>query len=290
MIVDRPDALVRTEWLAARLGNPGLVVLDGTFMMPGAERGATDEFHRAHIPGARFFDIDRVADRRSPLPHMVPDPAEFGAAVGALGVGNNDLVVVYDRDGTTSGARVWWMFRLFGHDRVAVLDGGLPKWQAEGRPLETGVTSTAVRPYGAGWRPALLRTRAQMCANLDSRAEQIVDARSADRFTAAVAEPWPGRRRGHIPGSLNLPFVDLLDPRDKTLLPAAGLAEQCRRAGLQPGKPIVTTCGSGVTACIVSLALFVLGEEAAVYDGSWAEWGLPGPLPVAAGAARSPGV
>jgi thiosulfate/3-mercaptopyruvate sulfurtransferase len=275
------DALVATEWLAAHLRDPDLRVVDGSWHMPAARRDPRREFVESHLPGAVFFDIDGIADRDTPLPHMLPAPDEFAKAVGALGIGDGDRVVVYDSRGVVSATRVWWTFRAFGHDRVAVLDGGLATWRAEGRPLESGAPAPAPRRFTPRPRPALVRNLAQMRANLASRAEQVVDARSHGRFSATEPEPRPGLRGGHIPGSLSLPSETLARP-DGTLLRRPELRRAFEAAGVDLAKPTVTTCGSGITASVLAFALYLLDRpDAAVYDGSWTEWGGRDDTPVA---------
>ena len=265
--------LVTTDWLAANLGRRTVRPVDGSWHMPQLKRDARAEFAQAHIPGAVFFDIDAIADTASPLPHMLPGARKFAESVGALGIGDRDVVVVYDTRGVVSAARVWWTFRAFGHAPVAVLDGGLPKWQAEGRPVETGVPAPKPRRFTARLHRSLVRDLAQMRANLASRREQVLDARSHGRFIGTEPEPRPGLRGGHIPGSLNLPY-DQLYRKDGTLLPPDDLQRRFEAAGLDPAKPVVTTCGSGVTAAVLALGLHLLGhEKVAVYDGSWTEWG-----------------
>ena len=265
------SALISTEELASRVG--GVVVLDGSHHLPTAGRNAGAEFLEAHIPGARFFDIDGVSDKSSDLPHMLPDATGFALAMGAMGIGRDDHVVIYDTVGTTGAARVWWTFRAFGHERVSVLDGGLPKWLAEGRPVEAG--------YAAEAQPALVRAREDMLANIASRAEQVLDARSAGRFTGTEPEPRAGMRSGHIPGSLNLPYTELLDPASRTFHDREALRAAFEAAGLDLDKPVAATCGSGVSAAVLALGLYELGRtDAAVYDGSWSEWGSREDTPV----------
>jgi thiosulfate/3-mercaptopyruvate sulfurtransferase len=274
------DPVVTTEWLSKHLGEPDLRIVDGTWHMPQLGRDARAEFAATHLPGAVFFDIDAIADRGTTLPHMLPSPEEFGAAVGALGIGSGDRVVVYDVRGVVSAARVWWTFRAFGHDAVAVLDGGLKKWRAEGRPVESGLPSPARRTFTARRRAELVRDLDAMRANLGSRSAQVLDARSAGRFAGTEPEPRAGLRGGHIPGSLNLPYETLYRP-DGTLKPPDELAAAVHTAGVDLGRPIVTTCGSGVTASVLALALHLLGRrDVAVYDGSWSEWGGRADTPV----------
>ncbi|MGH7331316.1 MAG: 3-mercaptopyruvate sulfurtransferase [Candidatus Rokuibacteriota bacterium] len=267
------NALVTTSWLAEHLGASDLRIVDGTWHMPALARNAREEFAEAHIPGAVFFDIDRIADTSVPLPHMLPSPQVFAASVAALGIGNDDRIVVYDVRGAISAARVWWTFRAFGHERVAVLDGGLRAWRAEGRPLERGETRPAPRPFRAHFRPELVRDLAAVRANVTAKREQVVDARSRGRFTGTEPEPRAGLRGGHVPGSLNVPYETLYRD-DGTFLPPPALRNAFAQAGVELDKPIVTACGSGVTACVLALGLYVLGrEDVAVYDGSWTEWG-----------------
>jgi thiosulfate/3-mercaptopyruvate sulfurtransferase len=275
------DPLVSTDWLAKHLGAPDLRVLDGTWHMPQLKRDARAEFAEAHVPGAAFFDIDAVADHSTTLPHMLPTADAFAQAVGALGVGSGDRVVVYDVRGVVSAARVWWTFRVFGHDAVAVLDGGLKKWRAEGRPVESGSAAPPRRTFTARPRPELVRDLDAMRANLTSRGAQVLDARSAGRFAGTEPEPRAGLRGGHIPGSLNLPY-ETLYRADGTLKPPDELAGAVGAAGVDLGRPVVTTCGSGVTASVLALALYRLGrQDVAVYDGSWSEWGGRTDTPVA---------
>ena len=269
-----PEALVSTRWLADRLESPELRVVDGSWHMPQLQRDARAEFGAGHVPNAVFFDIDRIADTGNPLPHMLPDAEAFARAVGALGIGSDAHVVAYDTVGMGSAARVWWTFRAFGHDKVSVLDGGLPKWRAEGRPVESGAPAPRPANYSARLDPALVRDLDQVRADVDSGAEQILDARTRGRFAGTEPEPRPGLRGGHMPGALNQPYLELYDGDAKTMRQAAELRALFRNAGLSMAKPVVTSCGSGVTACNLALALFLIGKrDVAVYDGSWTEWG-----------------
>jgi thiosulfate/3-mercaptopyruvate sulfurtransferase len=281
-----PEALVSTEWLARHLNAPDLRVVDATWHMPGSGRDARAEYEAQHIPGAVFFDIDEIAAEGAKLPHMLPSPEKFSARVRKLGLGDGNRIVVYDAHGLMSAARVWWTFRVMGHKDVAVLDGGLPKWLAEGRPVEDAPPPPRERHFSARLNHTLVKDKATISRNLRNQRFQVLDARSAGRFQGTEPEPWPGRRSGHIPGSRNLPFTELLDPKDKTFLPADALAAKFGAAGIDLKKPVATSCGSGVTAAILALGLHLIGhEDVAVYDGSWAEWGLPGDTPVDTGPA-----
>jgi thiosulfate/3-mercaptopyruvate sulfurtransferase len=273
--------LVSTEWLAGCLDDADLRVVDGSWHLRETGRDAAAEFRAAHLPRAVFFDIDAIADPTTALPHMLPTEEQFSRAVGALGIGDGDRVVVYDTRGVTSAARVWWTFRAFGHNAVAVLDGGLPKWRAEGRPVVSGTSSPTPRRFTAKLRRALVRDLAEMRANLAPPREQVLDARSRGRFLGTEPEPRPGLRPGHIPGSLNLPYDQLYRP-DGTLRPPPELRERFAAAGVDLERPVVTTCGSGITASVLALGLALVGrEDTAVYDGSWTEWGGRDDTPVA---------
>jgi thiosulfate/3-mercaptopyruvate sulfurtransferase len=283
----RPKALVDTDWLAAYLDNPYVRIVDSSFKLPGITPTAREDYDRAHIPGAVFFDIDDVCEPGTSLPHMISSPDLFAHKIGALGIGDGDRVVVYDSAGLSSAGRAWWMLRMFGHQEVAVLDGGLPKWRAEGRPLDVALPSPPPRRFTARYDPSLVRDRQTLVENLASRREQVVDARAAGRFGGTTPEPRPGMRSGHIPGSRNVPYELVTDPRTRQLRSAEELIELFRDAGLALDRPIVTSCGSGVTACALAFALHLIGHPgAAVYDGSWSEWGLPGDTPIETGPAR----
>jgi len=283
----RPEALVGTAWLALHMSDPHIRILDASFKQPGVAPTARQDYERGHIPGAAFFDIDDVATPETELPHIVPTPELFAQKMTERGIGDDDRVIVYDSVGLSSAGRAWWMLRLFGHDNVALLDGGLPKWKAEGRPLENAVPAIPHRRFTPVFRPELQRDKEAIRANIDRRAEQVVDARSAGRFEGTAEETWPGRRRGHIPGSRNLPFDRVTDPRTRQLRSPEELRRLFDEAGVSLDRPVATSCGSGVTACAVAFALHLIGgPEAAVYDGSWAEWGLPGDTPIETGSAR----
>ena len=269
-----PDALVSTDWLAERLDAPDVKPVDATWFLPTLARDPRAEYEAAHIPGAVFFDIDDIADEASSLPHMLPSPAKFASRVRKLGLGDGSRIVVYDNNAYAASARAWWMFRVFGHEDVAVLDGGLAKWRAEGRPVTDAPVIPTERHFTARQNNLLVRDLEQLRANLVERREQVLDARPAGRFAGTAPEPRAGLRPGHIPHSLNLPHTQVVSPDDGTLLPPAALLERMRAIGLDPQRPVVATCGSGVTAATLALALHQVGaREVAVYDGSWTEWG-----------------
>ena len=282
-----PEALVSPEWLSAHLSDPHVRVLDSSFKQPGITPTAREDYDAGHIPGAVFFDIDDVAEPGTPLPHMIPSAERFAEKMAARGIGNDDKVIVYDANGLSSAGRAWWLLRLFGHDNVALLNGGLPKWKAEGRALETATPVPPQRQFHARFDPELVRDKAAVLANITGHAEQLVDARAAGRFDGSATETWPGRRAGHIPGSRNLSFDQVTDPQTKQLKSAEELRRLFARAGVRLDRPIVASCGSGVTACALAFALYLIGNDrAAVYDGSWAEWGLPDGPPIATGPAE----
>ncbi len=280
--------LVETDWLASRLDAPDLIVLDASLHLPTTGRDAKAEYRAAHIPGAVFFDIEDISDEKNPLPHMLPSTTKFASRVKKMGIGDGMRVVVYDSEGLYSAARAWWMFRVMGHDDVAVLNGGLKKWKTEGRSLEDGgPPRRSERHFTPRFHAELVRDAADVKMLIGDKNIQIVDARAAGRFEGRDADPRPGLRKGHIPTSRNVPFASLLNP-DGTLKPAAELSAIFAKAGVDTGKPVVTTCGSGVTAGVVALALALLGRpDTAVYDGSWVEWGVENNgLPVATGPAQ----
>jgi len=280
------DPLVTTEWLAAHLGDPNIRIVDATFKLPGVLPLPKDDYLAAHLPGAVFFDVDAVSDHSNPLPHMFPSAEQFGRDVGALGIGNDDTVVIYDAGGWVAGPRAWWMFLAYGHDKVRLLDGGLKKWRAEGRKVESGEVTPTPASFKARFDARRVRSMQQLVANLTSHAEQVIDARAAERFEGRVPEPRPGLRSGHIPGARSVPYNQLFDAATGTMKPLADLRAAFTGAGVKLDGPIVTSCGSGVSAAVLTLALYRLGvENPAIYDGSWSEWGkLEGP-PVATGPA-----
>ena len=279
--------VVETGWLAERLDAPDIVVVDASLHLPITGRNPKAEYLAEHIPGALFFDIDDIADETNPLPHMLPTPVKFASRVKRLGIGDGVRVIAYDSVGLYSAARAWWMFRIMGHTDVAVLDGGLKKWKAEGRAVESGEPpSRTPRHFTPRFHAELVRDVAEVKALIGHPVTQIVDARSAPRFEGREADPRPGLRAGHIPGSRNVPYASLLNA-DGTLKPEPELRAVLAAAGVDIGRPVVASCGSGVTAGIVALALAILGRpDAAIYDGSWVEWGVvDNGLPVATGPA-----
>jgi thiosulfate/3-mercaptopyruvate sulfurtransferase len=280
------DPLVSTEWLAKHLHDKNVKIIDASFKMPGVMPLPKEDYERAHIPGAMFFDVDAVADHANSLPHMFPDAEQFGRDVGTLGISNADTVVVYDSGGWVAAPRAWWMFLAFGHDKVRVLDGGLKKWLAEGHPVQGGNKVIKPATFKAKFDAKRVRSIQQMTANLASKAEQVIDARAKERFEGSVPEPRAGLRGGHIPGSRNLPYNLLFDAATGTMKPLDQLRAAFTVVGVDLQKPIATSCGSGVSAAVLTLALYRLGvENPALYDGSWTEWGQPDGPAVATGPA-----
>jgi len=287
MSVVRNDALVSTDWLAEHIAAPDIRVVDGSYYLPLEGLDPRLEFEAHHIPGAVFFDIDEIADTSVDLPHMLPAPEKFSARVRKLGLGDGVRIIAYDQRGLFSAARVWWTFRLFGHSDVSVLDGGLVKWMAEGRPVEEGPARPVERHFTARMNSLMVRDRDQVLGNIDSGREQLVDVRSRGRFEGTEPDPRPGLRQGHIPGSRNLPFTELLNRETQTLLPVEQLRERFAAAGIDMKRPVITTCGSGITAAVLAFGLHIADhKDISLYDGSWAEWGDPeADLPTANGPA-----
>jgi thiosulfate/3-mercaptopyruvate sulfurtransferase len=278
-----PTTLVSTDWLARHLGSPDIRIIDASWYLPQAARDPKAEYDAAHIPGARFFDIDDISDSLSDLPHMAPPPEKFISRMRAMGIGDGHQVVIYDGAGLNSAARVWWLFQLFGKTDTAVLDGGLPKWLAEGRATEDMPPVLRDRHMTVVRNAQLIKDVTQVAAASKLKEAQIVDARSAARFAGEAPEPRAGLRSGHIPNSISLPFTELLNS-DGTMKSDAELALIMAAKGVDMKAPVITTCGSGVTAAIINLALARLGhKQHSLYDGSWAEWGMYNDLKVAKG-------
>jgi thiosulfate/3-mercaptopyruvate sulfurtransferase len=284
MTYARPDALVGTEWLASHLTAPDVRIVDASFYLPAQKRDPKAEFVKQHIPGAMYFDIDEIADKSNPLPHMLPSPAQFAANVGALGIGDRNRIVVYDTTPMTGACRVWWMFRAMGYKDVAILDGGLPKWMAEGRPITAAASAPRAATFTPHFDKGLVRSIDDVKSLLSSKAEQVVDARAANRFRGEVPEARAGLRIGHMPGAFNLPYNELIDAKTGTMLPADAIKARIAASGIDPAKKVTASCGSGVTACVVALGLYLTGApDAAIYDGSWTEWGGRADTPIDTG-------
>ncbi|RPG04171.1 MAG: 3-mercaptopyruvate sulfurtransferase [Rhodospirillaceae bacterium TMED63] len=281
-MTDSIPTLVETEWLAENLDNSDIRIVDATWYLPTVERDGIENYDAGHIPGAVFWDIDAIADPQSSLPHMMPDETTFQGYMKMLGIGSDHHVIVYDNMKLMTAPRVWWTLRVFGHERVSLLNGGQNKWSAEDRPLTTDAPEIPETTFRAIFNSSMIRSVDDVWANLRTSDEQILDARGAGRFDGIDPEPRPECRSGHIPGSQNLPFNELIDPQMGTVLPIKDLASRIQAAGIDDARPVVTTCGSGITACVLALGLHLTGRhDVAVYDGSWTEWGGREDTPVA---------
>ncbi|WP_169544995.1 3-mercaptopyruvate sulfurtransferase [Sneathiella aquimaris] len=278
-----PTSLVSTEWLSQHINAPDIRIVDASWYLPAENRDPKAEFEAAHIPGAVFFDIDEISDTDNPLPHMIPSPEKFSSRMRRLGLGDGNRIIVYDGSGIRSAARAWWMIRLFGHEDVAILDGGMKKWLAEGRETSDLPSHPAERHFTSRFNSLMVREKAQVRKNLETAKEQVLDARSAGRFSGAEEEPREGLRGGHIPNSKNLPFNQLISD-DGTLKNSDALEVEFEKVGIDPKAPVITSCGSGITACVLAFGLHMIGHRrVSVYDGSWTEWGLDTDMPLSVG-------
>jgi len=278
-----PHALINTDWLAKNLTNPKVRILDASYFLPGVKRDPKVEFTAQHIPGSVFFDIEKIADQDSSLPHMLPNESNFSKKISELGIRNDNKIIIYDSSGGgMAAARCWWMFRTFRHDDVAILNGGLPKWIAEGRLTENNTPSPITSDFLCTKNESLVRDISQILANVENGSELVVDARSKERFDGLAPEPRKGSRAGHIPGSLNLPYNNFFSKEQNFIIcNAEELTQIVSNAGIDLTRPIITTCGSGVSAALLALGFYLIGkDDVAVYDGSWSEWGMRSDTPV----------